>query len=60
MHKGAAHFADAIILGSETLDGAVEYLTASNKPVQPWLPPETIFPALLEFFRTITATEVPR
>jgi starch synthase len=60
MHKGAAHFADAFILGSETLDSTVEYLTAGNKPVQPWLPSESVYPAYLEFFRSITETEVPR
>ncbi len=61
MHKGAAHFADALIIGSESLDASVEHLSvAGNKPVQPWLPAEEAYPAYLDFFRSLTETEVPK
>ena len=61
MYKGVAHFADAIIVGSETLDTSVEHLSvASTKPVLPWAPQEEAFPAYLEFFRSLIEAEVTR
>lgn len=61
MHKGAAHFADALIIGSESLDTSVEHLSvASAKPVLPWTPQEEALQAHLEFFRSLTETAVTR
>lgn len=61
MHKGAAHFSDALIIGSESLDNSVEHLSvAGTKPVLPWAPDEEIQSTMLEFFRSITEEEVTR
>lgn len=55
MHKGAAHYADAVIIGSESLDTSVPYLSvASDKPVLPWQPADEALPGYLEFFRSLT------
>ncbi len=61
MHKGAAHFADAVTLGSETLDTTQEHLSVSGpKPVLPFTPIEDALPTYLEFFRNLTQTEIQR
>ncbi len=61
MHKGAAHFADALIIGSESLDTSVEHLSVSGeKPVLPWTAAEEMVPAILEFFRSLTEEAVTR
>jgi hypothetical protein len=61
MHKGAAHFADAVTLGSEALDTTQEYLSVSGpKPVLPFTPIEEALPTYLEFFRNLTQTEIQR
>jgi len=58
MHKGAAAYADAIILGSETFDPNVEYLSvAQEKPVLSWKAPDEMQSAYLDFFRSLK--EVP-
>lgn len=58
MHQGAAAFADGIILGSETVDAGVDYLSvAQDKPVLS-VKPDTDMPAYLEFFRSLTEAEV--
>lgn len=54
MHKGAAAYSDAIILGSENFDPHVEDLLRSQeKPVLDWKPEEEIKPAYLDFFRQL-------
>lgn len=59
MHKGAAHYADGVIVGSESLDTSVEYLSvASSKPVLPWKPEAEMPAALLEFLRSYSMVEV--
>lgn len=59
MHKGAAHYADGVVVGSETLDTSVEYLSvASSKPVLPWRSEEESPAALLEFLRSYSMAEV--
>ena len=59
MHKGAAAFSDAIIIGSETLDTSVDYLSvAQDKPVLTWKNEEEMPAAHLEFFRSLTEAEV--
>ena len=61
MHKGAAHFADAVIVGSETLDTSAEYLSAASaKPVLPYIPEEEGLQPYLDFFRNLTEAEVSR
>lgn len=61
MHKGAATYSDALIIGSESLDTNVEHLSvAGDKPVMPYAPVEEAFPAYLDFFRTLTEAEVSR
>ncbi len=59
MHKGAATFADALIIGSEGVDTNVEYLSVTqDKPVLPFKTEDEMLPAYLEFFRTLTEAEV--
>jgi starch synthase len=55
MHKGAAHYADAVIIGSETLDTSVPYLSVSGeKPVLPWQPNDEALPGYLEFLKGLS------
>lgn len=59
MHKGAAAFSDALIIGSESIDPNVDYLSvAQDKPVLPWKDPETALEAQGEFFRNLLEAEV--
>lgn len=59
MHKGAAMYSDAIIIGSETLDTSVDYLSvAQDKPVLSWKSGEEMPSAYLEFFKSLTEAEV--
>lgn len=59
LHQGAAAYADALILGSESLDTNVEYLSvAQDKPVLPFKNDEEMLQAYLEFFRQLTEAEV--
>jgi starch synthase len=59
MHKGAAAFSDALILGSENFDPDVSFLSAAeDKPVLSWKSPEEMLPAYHEFFRSLVAAEV--
>ena len=61
MHKGAAHFADAVTLGSEAFDTVPEYLSVSEtKPLLPFTPIDDALPTYLEFFRNLTQTEIKR
>lgn len=61
MHKGAATYSDAIIIGSELLDINVDYLSvAQDKPVLPWKGEEEVLQAHLEFFKSLTEAEVPQ
>ncbi|MBK8192125.1 MAG: glycogen/starch synthase [Lewinellaceae bacterium] len=61
MHKGAASYSDAIIIGSETQDTSVDYLSvAQDKPVLPWKNDEELLSAYLEFFKSLTEAEVPQ
>lgn len=54
MHKGAAFYANAVVVGSESLDTSAPYLSAaSEKPVLPWQPLEEALPAYLEFFKSL-------
>ncbi len=59
MHKGACAFADAITIGSESMDTNVDYLSvAQDKPILNWKGEEEYLPATLEFFRQLTEAEV--
>lgn len=59
MHKGAAAFSNAIVIGSETLDTSVEYLSvAQDKPVLAWKDESETAAAHVEFFRSLTEAEV--
>ncbi len=59
MHKGAAHYADVLIVGSETIDSSVDYLSvAQNKPVLQWKNPEEMPAATLEFIKSLAEVEV--
>ncbi|MBL7827114.1 MAG: glycogen/starch synthase [Saprospiraceae bacterium] len=61
MHKGAAHFADAVVVGSESLDTSPEHLSvASTKPVLPYSSADDSFPGYLDFFKNLTEAEVSR
>ena len=59
INKGACTYADAIVIGSESVDTSVEYLSvAQDKPVLPWKSVEESQAASLEFFRQLTEAEV--
>ena len=59
MHKGAAHYSDAVIVGSESLDTSVDYLSvASDKPVLPWKNEEEFPAAFVEFLRSVAMAEM--
>jgi starch synthase len=59
MHQGAASFADGLIVGSETVDVNVDYLSvAGDKPVLFWKEDEEALTAYLEFFRNLMEAEV--
>ena len=46
---------DAVIIGSESLDTSVPYLSlAGEKPVLPWQPAEEALPGYLEFLKSLT------
>ena len=57
MHRGACAFSDGIIIGSETVDPSVDYLSvAQEKPVMSWQgSDQEALMAYLEFFRNLTA-----
>jgi hypothetical protein len=58
INRGACHFADGIIHGSESLDTSVDYLSvAQDKPVLPFLSSDTpdFLPAYMDFFQNLTA-----
>jgi starch synthase len=58
MHKGACAFSDGIIIGSESVDMNVDYLSVANdKPILPF-PGEEFLPAYLEFFKNLTEAPV--
>jgi len=59
LHKGAAHFSDGVIIGSESLDTSVDYLSvAQDKPVLPWKSDEELSGALVEFLRSMAVAEM--
>lgn len=59
MHKGACHFADAVIVGSEQIDASVDYLSVTqDKPVLPWKGEEGFRENYLEFLRQLSEAEV--
>ena len=59
MHKGAIEFSDGIIIGSESVDTSVDYLSvAQDKPILLWNGEETMQNDHLEFFRSLIEAEV--
>lgn len=59
MHKGAIEFSDGVVIGSESVDTSVDYLSfAQDKPVLPWNSEETVQTDHLEFFRSLMEAEV--
>ncbi|TNE54280.1 MAG: starch synthase [Bacteroidetes bacterium] len=59
MEKGACTFADAIAIGSESVDANVDYLSvAQDKPVLPWAGEESFLEDSLEFYRQLNEAEV--
>ncbi|MEZ4920526.1 MAG: glycogen/starch synthase [Saprospiraceae bacterium] len=59
LHKGGCTYADAITIGSETIDTDVDYLAAmQDKPMLAWKGEETFLQDNLEFFRSLTEAEV--
>ena len=59
INKGACAYADAIVVGSETVDTGVDYLSvAQDKPVLPWKSFDEYQSACLDFFRQLTEAEV--
>ncbi|MDX2135200.1 MAG: glycogen/starch synthase [Saprospiraceae bacterium] len=63
LHKGAIHYADAVLVGSETFSSDVESLIASaeDKPVLSWKDDESQLNELLGLVRALTTeAEVPQ
>jgi starch synthase len=59
MHKGACAFSDGIIVGSESVDPNVDYLSvAQDKPILFWKDESEALPAYLDFFRQLIEAEV--
>jgi starch synthase len=59
MHKGACHFSDGIIIGSESIDTSVDYLSvAQDKPVLSYSGAEDFAPTYLEFYKNLIETAV--
>ena len=50
MEKGACAYADAIAIGSESVDANVDYLSvAQDKPILPWTSEENFLTSSLDF-----------
>ena len=59
VNRAACKFADAIIIGSETVDTTVDYLSVSqDKPVLPLQPEADFLPTYLEFYHSLETEEV--
>ena len=59
VNRAACQFSDAIIIGSETIDTSVDYLSvAQDKPVLPLQPDADFLPTYLEFYHSLDAVEV--
>jgi starch synthase len=60
MNRGACQFSDAIIIGSETLDLSVDYLSdAQEKPVLPFMDSNSDYlPTYLEFYQSLMTEDV--
>lgn len=59
INKGACAYADAIVIGSESVDTGVDYLSlAQDKPVLPWKSFDEFQSANLDFFRQLSEAEV--
>ena len=58
MHKGACAFADGIVIGSETVDMNVEYLSVTqDKPIARWQGEDAWQQSHLELFRNLLEAE---
>jgi starch synthase len=60
LHKGAAHYANGIVLSSENFVENVDYLAESGKPVLPWPGEADFLQAQLAFFNSLVDAEVPQ
>jgi starch synthase len=60
MNRGACQYSDAIIIGSETLDLSVDYLSdAQEKPVLPFMDSNSDYlPTYLDFYQSLMTEEV--
>ena len=59
IHRGATAFSDAVIIGSESFDANVDYLSEeSGKVVQAWDGEETFFANTLATFNTLLEATV--
>jgi len=59
IHRGASTFSDCVIIGSETTDASVDYLSTENgKTVQVWQSEEAFLPNTLDTFRTLLEATV--
>lgn len=59
LHQGAIAYADAVVIGEETIsDAARETLSQTDKPVLTALPGEEDLGAYLEFYNSLLAEEV--
>jgi len=57
VHKGAAAFSDAVILGSESLNESVDAFNTQGKPVLRWTTEQEVLQGHVEFLRSLV--EVP-
>lgn len=59
LHKGAIHYADALVLGSEKLnESVINELNGVDKPIMEYLGDDENLDAFLEFYNSLTAEEV--
>ena len=61
VNRAACQFSDAIIIGSESVDTSVDYLTVvQDKPILPLQPESDFLPTYLEFYHSLQGEEVER
>jgi starch synthase len=58
VHRGATVWSDGVFVGSESIGADVDYLAASEKPVQHWQGEDQLLPGLHELLKTLTESTV--
>lgn len=58
LHKGAAHYSNGIVIGSENFNANVDYLAESGKAILPWQSEESVLQAHVAFLNSLVDAEV--